>query len=84
MLRIHGCARLLLLVCCFSMNSPAQEKVDLEMINRIRYEGFRNSKVMEIAGEPAISRIYILPDSRSSQWTDSVYPGSNQDRRPGK
>ena len=27
----------------------SQEKVDLEMISRIRYEGFRNSKVMEIA-----------------------------------
>ncbi len=26
-----------------------KEKVDLDMINRIRYEGFHNSKVMEIA-----------------------------------
>ena len=27
----------------------SQEKVDLEVISRIRYEGFRNSKVMELA-----------------------------------
>jgi len=27
----------------------SQEKVDLETITRIRYEGFRNSKVMELA-----------------------------------
>src|SRR5262249_58540955 len=29
--------------------APAQEKVDYDMINRIRYEGFHNSKIMEIA-----------------------------------
>ena len=27
-----------------------QEKVDLQMVTRIRYEGFRNSKVMQLAG----------------------------------
>ena len=27
----------------------SQEKVDLETISRIRYEGFRDSKVMELA-----------------------------------
>src|SRR5947209_20423995 len=26
-----------------------QEKVDLEMVTRIRYEGFRNSKIMDLA-----------------------------------
>ena len=31
-------------------SSAAQdEKVDLEMVSKIRYEGFRNSKIMEIA-----------------------------------
>ena len=30
-------------------NSQATEKVDLETITRIRYEGFHNSKVMELA-----------------------------------
>src|SRR5437588_4585170 len=31
-------------------SSAAQdEKVDVEMVSKIRYEGFRNSKIMEIA-----------------------------------
>src|SRR5690349_22095197 len=32
-----------------ALNLSAQEKVDLEAISKIRYEGFRNSKIMEIA-----------------------------------
>lgn len=44
---------LLFAFCAFFIGSAtAQERVDqqtLEMINRIRYEGFHNSKVMEIA-----------------------------------
>ena len=44
---------LLLAFCAFSAGRTiAQEKVDqqtLEMINRIRYEGFHNSKIMETA-----------------------------------
>jgi len=39
----------LLLVTCSHVAVWSQEKVDLEMISRIRYEGFRNSKVMELA-----------------------------------
>ena len=37
------------LACLFAMPAFCQEKVDLEMITRIRYEGFRNSKVTELA-----------------------------------
>jgi carboxypeptidase Q len=42
---------LFLVVLSIAAIRPAwsQESVDLEMISRIRYEGFRNSKVMEIA-----------------------------------
>src|SRR5215472_6636654 len=42
-------AILALVFCALPLTSFAQEKVDLDMINKIRYEGFRNSKVMEIA-----------------------------------
>jgi len=43
-------ARLLLISFVLVLSSAAQEeKVDLEMISKIRYEGFRNSKIMEIA-----------------------------------
>ena len=31
------------------LSLPAEERVDLDMVTRIRQEGFRNSKVMEIA-----------------------------------
>jgi Peptidase family M28 len=44
------------LISCFAvftlftaLNCSAQEKVDLETISKIRYEGFHNSKIMEIA-----------------------------------
>ncbi len=44
------------LIACFAtlclaaaLNCAAQEKVDLDMITKIRYEGFRNSKIMETA-----------------------------------
>jgi carboxypeptidase Q len=33
----------------FALNCSAQEKVDLDAISKIRYEGFHNSKIMEIA-----------------------------------
>src|SRR5260370_13225024 len=39
-------------ICSLFLTVPVcipQEKVDLDMISRIRYEGFRNSKVMETA-----------------------------------
>jgi len=37
------------LIFSTSLVAWSQESVDLEMVNRIRYEGFRNSKIMEIA-----------------------------------
>lgn len=44
-------ARLVLVSFALAICAAAQEeKVDLEMISKIRYEGFHNSKVMEIAG----------------------------------
>jgi carboxypeptidase Q len=53
--------------------SFAQEKVDLDMINRIRYEGFRNSKVMEIASglmDGIGPRLTGSPNAkRANDWT---------------
>ncbi len=51
----------------------SQEKVDLEMISRIRYEGFRNSKVMEIASglmDGIGPRLTGSPNmKRANEWT---------------
>jgi carboxypeptidase Q len=50
-----------------------QEKVDLEMISRIRYEGFRNSKVMELASglmDGIGPRLTGSPNAkRANEWT---------------
>jgi carboxypeptidase Q len=50
-----------------------QEPVDLEMITRIRYEGFRNSKVMEIASglmDGIGPRLTGSPNvKRANEWT---------------
>jgi carboxypeptidase Q len=55
------------------LTSFAQEKVDLDMINRIRYEGFRNSKVMEIASglmDGIGPRLTGSPNAkRANDWT---------------
>src|SRR5579859_3418357 len=40
---------LAVLTLAAALPASAQEKVDLDMISKIRYEGFRNSKIMEIA-----------------------------------
>ena len=32
-----------------ALNCSAQEKVDLDAITKIRYEGFHNSKIMELS-----------------------------------
>jgi hypothetical protein len=48
-------AALALAVCLILAQAPgaaAQEPVDLQMMTRIRDEGFRNSKVMETLGSP--------------------------------
>src|SRR5258708_17197686 len=50
-----------------------QEKVDLDMITRIRYEGFRNSKVMETASglmDQIGGRLTGSPNmKRANDWT---------------
>src|SRR2546425_41010 len=50
-----------------------QEKVDLETITRIRYEGFRNSKVMELASglmDSIGGRLTGSPNmKRANEWT---------------
>jgi carboxypeptidase Q len=52
---------------------PAQERVDLDMVTRIRQEGFRNSKVMETASYLMDSigpRLTGSPNmKRANEWT---------------
>src|SRR5258708_33231638 len=60
--------------CAFALGtSSAQEKADLEMITKIRYEGFRNSKVMEIASglmDGIGQRLTGSPNMmRANEWT---------------
>src|SRR5260370_5151302 len=63
------------LVVISSVVTPArsQEKVDLETISRIRYEGFRNSKVMEFATglmDSIGERLTGSPNmKRANEWT---------------
>lgn len=51
----------------------SQEKVDLEVISKIRYEGFRNSKVMELASglmDGIGPRLTGSPNmKRANEWT---------------
>jgi hypothetical protein len=51
----------------------SQEKVDLEMVTRIRYEGFHNSKVMELASglmDGIGPRLTGSPNAkRANEWT---------------
>ena len=51
----------------------SQEKVDLETITRIRYEGFHNSKVMELASglmDGIGERLTGSPNmKRANEWT---------------
>ena len=42
---------LILLALAYAFPCRAQEKIDLETLTRIRYEGFRNSKIMEMASD---------------------------------
>src|SRR5215475_11054229 len=67
-------ARLLLVCLALALSSAAQEeKVDLDMISRIRYEGFRNSKIMEIASglmDEVGQRLTGSPNvKRANEWT---------------
>src|SRR5215471_957091 len=56
------------------VSSAAQEeKVDLDMVSKIRYEGFRNSKIMEIASglmDGIGQRLTGSPNvKRANEWT---------------
>ncbi|HWX53119.1 MAG TPA: M20/M25/M40 family metallo-hydrolase [Verrucomicrobiae bacterium] len=66
-------AYLLFVVVLASSTSFAQEKVDLETISKIRYEGFRNSKIMDIATgliEEIGPRVTGSPNvKRANEWT---------------
>lgn len=64
-----------LLAFCASVTSSsfAQERVDLETISKIRYEGFRNSKIMETASglmDEIGPRLTGSPNmKRANEWT---------------
>jgi hypothetical protein len=66
--------RLLIALLAFStLAALPQEKVELEMITRIRYEGFRNSKVQELATglmDGIGPRLTGSPNmKRANEWT---------------
>jgi len=68
-------ARFYVVIALISLSSLAwsQEKVDLEMVTKIRYEGFRNSKIMESAGglmDGIGPRLTGSPNmKRANEWT---------------
>src|SRR5947208_7798241 len=73
---MRNCVRLALIfiVCISSFPATAQqEKVDLEMVTRIRYEGFRNSKIMDLASglmDFIGPRLTGSPNmKRANEWT---------------
>lgn len=63
----------LILIVFFVPALLSQEKVDLETITRIRYEGFHNSKVMELASglmDSIGERLTGSPNmKRANEWT---------------
>ena len=63
----------LLVVICSIAPLWSQEKVDMEAMGRIRYEGFRNSKVMEFATglmDSIGERLTGSPNmKRANEWT---------------
>src|SRR5947209_20519489 len=65
--------RLALSVVLFIPLAWCQEKVDLEMISRIRYEGFHDSKIMELATglmDSIGARLTGSPNmKRANEWT---------------
>jgi carboxypeptidase Q len=70
--RLAACC--LLAFCTLALSTSfAQEKVDLETITKIRYEGFRNSKVMELASglmDQIGPRLTGSPNmKRANEWT---------------
>ncbi len=68
-------ARLVLVCFVLVLSSAAQqeEKIDLEMLSKIRYEGFHNSKIMEIASglmDGIGQRLTGSPNvKRANEWT---------------
>ncbi|HEY6969109.1 MAG TPA: M20/M25/M40 family metallo-hydrolase [Candidatus Angelobacter sp.] len=71
---IRFTARLVLVCLALAFSAVAQEeKVDLEMISKIRYEGFRDSKIMEIASglmDGIGQRLTGSPNvKRANEWT---------------
>ncbi len=74
MLTIKRTISFLALFClAATLSLSAQEKVDLEMISKIRYEGFHNSKVMEIASglmDQIGPRLTGSPNAKkANEWT---------------
>ena len=73
MYRSLRCSLLLSIFLAAVTLAWSQEKVDLETISRIRYEGFRNSKVMEIASglmDGIGPRLTGSPNmKRANEWT---------------
>jgi carboxypeptidase Q len=63
----------LIVILFFAPALWSQEKVDLETISRIRYEGFHNSKVMELASglmDSIGERLTGSPNmKRANEWT---------------
>jgi carboxypeptidase Q len=63
----------LVVLLSFVLSALSQEKVDLETISRIRYEGFRDSKVMELASglmDSIGERLTGSPNmKRANEWT---------------
>ena len=63
----------LVVVLSFVAGALCQEKIDLETISRIRYEGFRDSKVMELASglmDSIGERLTGSPNmKRANEWT---------------
>src|SRR5215475_3677644 len=63
----------MMVLLAVALNCTAQEKVDLDMIGKIRYEGIRNSKIMEIASglmDQIGPRLTGSPNmKRANEWT---------------
>ncbi|HMK21921.1 MAG TPA: M20/M25/M40 family metallo-hydrolase [Terriglobales bacterium] len=72
-MRKFACRVLLFALALTSMLARSQEPVDLEMVSRIRYEGFRNSKIMELASglmDGIGPRLTGSPNvKKANQWT---------------
>ena len=71
--RVAGLIAFLSLISAIAWSQEKQEKIDLETITRIRYEGFRNSKVMDYASglmDSIGERLTGSPNmKRANEWT---------------